>query len=177
MGKEGVKADVLCVGGGIAGLMAAIPADEIGTSVVVADKSNPLHSAKGGARNDDLLCYIPEAHGSDIDGFIQEAIAGTQLADPIRAGPGQKTARTYLNLTSDVVKLWDRWGDVPAWSTKTSSAGRLYPPCAFSPYLTPLRNAERLHLAPSTQSLPGRRPLDDRGTRLSTAARVSPRKS
>ena len=36
MKTERVEADVLCVGGGIAGLMAAIRASELGAKVVVA---------------------------------------------------------------------------------------------------------------------------------------------
>ena len=43
-----VYADVLCVGGGIAGLMAAIRASELGAKTVVADKSNTLYSGSGG---------------------------------------------------------------------------------------------------------------------------------
>jgi succinate dehydrogenase/fumarate reductase flavoprotein subunit len=36
--EELVEADVLCIGGGIAGLMAAIKAGELGAKVVVAEK-------------------------------------------------------------------------------------------------------------------------------------------
>ena len=38
------KTDVLCIGGGPAGLMAAIRASELGAKVIVADKSNTLYS-------------------------------------------------------------------------------------------------------------------------------------
>jgi succinate dehydrogenase/fumarate reductase flavoprotein subunit len=44
MKKDIVETDVLCVGGGIAGLMAAIRASEHGARVVVADKANPVRS-------------------------------------------------------------------------------------------------------------------------------------
>ena len=45
-----VKCDVLCVGGGPAGLMAAIRAAELGANVVVVEKGNTNHSgcATGG---------------------------------------------------------------------------------------------------------------------------------
>ena len=46
--QKRVEADVLCVGGGIAGLMAAIRASELGAKVVVVDKANTLYSGSGG---------------------------------------------------------------------------------------------------------------------------------
>ena len=42
MKEETVESDVLCIGGGIAGLMAAIRAGEKGRKVVVAEKANTL---------------------------------------------------------------------------------------------------------------------------------------
>ena len=38
---ESVKSDILCIGGGPAGLMAAIRASELGADVVLAEKGNP----------------------------------------------------------------------------------------------------------------------------------------
>ena len=58
-----IEADVLCIGGGIAGLMAAIRAAEHGAKVVVAEKGNTLTSGAGGMGNDHFLCYLPEVHG------------------------------------------------------------------------------------------------------------------
>ena len=65
MAIERIETDVLCVGGGIAGLMAAIRARESGTKVVVMDKGNTFTSGSGGAGNDHFVCYIPEMHGLD----------------------------------------------------------------------------------------------------------------
>ena len=48
MKTEHFKCDVLCVGGGIGGLMAAIRAGELGAKVIVAEKGNVIHSGKGG---------------------------------------------------------------------------------------------------------------------------------
>ncbi len=44
MKKEIIESDVLCVGGGIAGLMAAIRASQLGAKVVVVEKANTIHS-------------------------------------------------------------------------------------------------------------------------------------
>ena len=73
---ENVKADILCVGGGIASLMAAIRAGELGLDVVVADKANTLYSGSGGLGNDHFLCYIPEIHGNDIKPILR-AVQGS----------------------------------------------------------------------------------------------------
>jgi succinate dehydrogenase/fumarate reductase flavoprotein subunit len=52
MKEQLVQADVLCIGGGIAGLMAAIRAGELGAKVIVAEKGNVIHSGRGRAGND-----------------------------------------------------------------------------------------------------------------------------
>ena len=52
MEEELIKTDVLCVGGGIAGLMAAIRAAELGAKVVVLEKGNAQYSGCGRMGND-----------------------------------------------------------------------------------------------------------------------------
>ena len=45
MKMDVVKADVLCIGAGIAGLMAGIRASELGAKVIIIDKAgNPIRS-------------------------------------------------------------------------------------------------------------------------------------
>ena len=61
--KERLESDVLIVGGGIAGLMAAIAAADKGASVTLLDKANTKRSGAGATGNDHFLCYIPEKHG------------------------------------------------------------------------------------------------------------------
>ena len=57
--KEVIETDVLVVGGGIAGLMAAINAADQGVRVVVAEKANTKRSGSGATGNDHFVCYIP----------------------------------------------------------------------------------------------------------------------
>jgi succinate dehydrogenase/fumarate reductase flavoprotein subunit len=64
--KDVIQTDVLCIGGGIAGLMAAIRASELGAKVVVAEKDNTLSNSAGGLGNDHFVCCISEVHGSDV---------------------------------------------------------------------------------------------------------------
>lgn len=60
------ESDLLVIGGGIAGLMTAIRAAELGLKVIVADKSNVRYSGAGATGNDHFQCYIPEYHGDDF---------------------------------------------------------------------------------------------------------------
>ena len=61
--KEQLDADVAVIGGGIAGLMAAIAAADKGAQVVLLDKANTKRSGAGATGNDHFLCWIPEKHG------------------------------------------------------------------------------------------------------------------
>lgn len=100
-----VDTDILCIGGGIAGLMAAIRAAELGAKVIVADKSNVKYSGAGATGNDHFQCYIPEYHGSDFDAAIEEFQTGQQAT--IR---DISFIKTWLGNSFDIVKLWDEWG-------------------------------------------------------------------
>jgi succinate dehydrogenase/fumarate reductase flavoprotein subunit len=99
-----VESDVLVVGGGIAGLMAAIRSAELGVKVVVAEKANTLRSGDGSTGNDHFRCYIPEVHDNDIKPVIEET-----LRSQIGARP-RSFVETWIARAFDVVKLWDSWG-------------------------------------------------------------------
>ena len=106
---ETIESDVLCVGGGIAGLMAAISARDAGATVVIAEKGNALYSGRGRAGNDHFWCYIPEVHGTDMESFLKECLKGPKLRI-MQAGTSMKVLRTFLENSFEVVKLWDSWG-------------------------------------------------------------------
>lgn len=125
MKEEIIRTDVLCVGGGIAGLMAAIRAKEMGAKVVVAEKGNAIHSGRGRAGNDHFWCYIPEAHGSDIEWFLKECLKGPKLK-AVQSGSSMKVLRTFLEQSFDIVKLWDSWGIPMKYNGKWEFAGHSY---------------------------------------------------
>jgi len=58
------KADLLVIGGGIAGCMAAIRGRELGLQVVLWDKVNPRRSGGATTGIDHCWAYIPEIHAS-----------------------------------------------------------------------------------------------------------------
>jgi len=121
---EKKQCDVLCVGGGIAGLMAAIRASELGAKVIVAEKSNTLRSGGGGVGNDHFQCYIPEVHG-DFDYFWRELFYG-QLAGMFLK-MDTEYARYWFENTYDILKKWENWGIPMKYEGKYEFAGHGFP--------------------------------------------------
>ena len=119
---EKKQCEVLCVGGGIAGLMAAIRASEMGTKVIVVEKCNTLRSGAGGVGNDHFQCYIPEVHG---DSFWTELFQG-QIVGLLQKMDTQYIRYWYEN-TYDVLKLWDTWGIPMKYEGKYEFAGHGFP--------------------------------------------------
>ena len=120
--ERSVETDVLCIGGGIAGLMAAIRAAETGARVVVAEKANTLFSGSGATGNDHFLCYIPEAHGPDVEPIVNEFQLGQQGALRHRS-----FIRTWLLRSEEIVKLWDGWGIPMKYNGKYEFSGHALP--------------------------------------------------
>jgi succinate dehydrogenase/fumarate reductase flavoprotein subunit len=120
---ERVDADVLCIGGGIAGLMAAIRAADLGAKVVVVEKGNTLTSGAGGMGNDHFLCYLPEVHGQNMKPLVEELRRG-QLGERLKDA---ETARVWLEQTDDIVKLWHSWGIPMKYQGRYEFAGHAFP--------------------------------------------------
>jgi len=123
MQKEIIETDVLCVGGGIAGLMAAIRASEAGAKVTVAEKGNTLRSGAGAVGCDHFVCYIPEVHGSDVAPVIEEKRLG-QLGAKLK---DTEVARIWFEKSFDIVKLWDSWGIPMKYEGRYEFAGHSFP--------------------------------------------------
>lgn len=126
LADEIVESDVLCVGGGIAGLMASIRASELGAKVVVAEKGNVLFSGRGRAGNDHFWCYIPEVHGSDIGQFLKECLKGPKLRI-MQAGTSMKVLHTFMEKSFDIVRLWDSWGIPMKYNGRWEFSGHSFP--------------------------------------------------
>lgn len=121
--KERIESEILIIGGGPAGLMAAIRASDLGAkNVLVVDKSNTLRSGNAGAGTDHFRCYIPEYHGHDPKPILEEmqhALAPTF--------GGASYMETWLNLSFEMVKLWDAWGIPMRYNGKWEFAGHAFP--------------------------------------------------
>ena len=123
MKEEIIQTDVLCVGGGIAGLMAAIRASELGAKVVVADKANTVRSGSAGLGNDHFRCYIPEVHGPDMKPNL-ESLVRSQVGGPMRQAI---FLRTWMEKSFDIVKLWEGWGIPMRYEGRYEFAGHGLP--------------------------------------------------
>lgn len=91
--EEIVQADVLVIGGGIAGMQAAIAAAEQGANVVVAEKSDTRRSGSAATGTDHFKCYIPEYHKVSLDEMLAETsqsiVRGIQDLDLMRISLGR----------------------------------------------------------------------------------------
>ena len=125
--EKTVQTDVLCVGGGIAGLMAAIRARESGAKVVLADKANTLRSGSAGTGCDHFRAYIPEFHGSNIEPVVEEVWHS-------QAGwtRPKEFVRTWMERSFEIVKLWDSWGIPMKYKGRWEFAGHAFPGHPFT---------------------------------------------
>jgi len=123
MEEQMVETDVLCIGGGIAGLMAAIRASELGAKVVVAEKGHALHSGRGRDGNDHFETYIPEVHGIDRAAFIEELLRTAKGEVSL----SHEIFRAQFAKAFDIVKLWDSWGIPMKYKGKWEFAGHSFP--------------------------------------------------
>ena len=116
----------MCIGAGIAGLMAGIRAAEKGAKVVLAEKGHALHSGRGRGGNDHFWCYIPEVHGDDLDLFMRECLKGPKLKT-MQSGTASQVLKTFLAKSFDIVKLWDKWGIPMKYQGRWEFAGHSFP--------------------------------------------------
>lgn len=120
--KKPIEADVLVVGGGIAGLMAAIRAAETGVNVVIAEKSNTKRSGSGATGNDHFCSFIPEIHGADMAPIMKEyknSLVGGYADDSL--------TDKFLRQTFDRVRDWDKWGIQMRPTGKFEFIGHAFP--------------------------------------------------
>lgn len=74
---ETIKTDLLIIGGGVAGMQAAISAKETepDVTVLIAEKADTRRSGMGSTGNDHFFCYLPKYHGDDFEAAIVDAQA------------------------------------------------------------------------------------------------------
>ncbi len=117
-----VETDVLCIGGGIAGLMAATRAAEKGARVTVAEKADTRFSGSGATGNDHFLCYLPEIHGTDVEPIVNEFQLGQQGSLRNRS-----FIRTWLLRSEEIINLWDNWGIPMKFNGRYVFGGHAFP--------------------------------------------------
>lgn len=103
--KEPIQADVLIIGGGVAGMQAAIAAGEKGANVVVVEKANTRHSGCSACGTDHFMCYIPECHGDDVNQILQEIMESL-------LGPNQDMDIfvKMIKRSYELIQKWESYG-------------------------------------------------------------------
>jgi succinate dehydrogenase/fumarate reductase flavoprotein subunit len=120
--RDPIETDVLIVGGGIAGLMAAINAADQGIRVLVAEKANTKRSGSGATGNDHFCCYIPEVHGDDIAPISKE------YKSSLVGGYADDSHTTkFLEQAFERAKDWDSWGISMRPTGKWEFTGHAFP--------------------------------------------------
>lgn len=105
-----VDTDVLIVGAGAGGMMAAISAADAGARVILCEKGNARRSGGLPGGNDHFFCFIPGIHDPVTkENFIRQSLISAE-AD-INIGPADEDlVRKRIDLTYEVLQMWESWG-------------------------------------------------------------------
>jgi len=95
--------DILVVGAGAGGMMAAIGAADAGSDVILCEIGNARRSGGIMAGNDHFWCYLPEIH----DPAIKEKMIQHQMSV---FGGQEEQVRRKVEISSEVLTMWEAWG-------------------------------------------------------------------
>lgn len=105
--RETMTADLLIIGGGVAGMQAAISAKETDPSidVLVVEKADTRRSGMGSTGNDHFFCYLPKYHGENFEEAIADALATQE-------GQLQDLAlfKKMLRRSHEIIEKWESYG-------------------------------------------------------------------
>ena len=118
--EEKINTDILVVGAGAGGLMAAIGSADSGAKVVLCEKGNARRSGGIPGGNDHFRCYIPGIHSKAFrSNFIRE-ITNRHMADEDRVAQ-------YVDKTYEVLQMWESWGINMKYNSSYEFAGHSWP--------------------------------------------------
>lgn len=98
-----ISTDVLVVGAGAGGLMAAISAADCGAGVTLCEIGNARRSGGIGGGNDHFGCYIEEIHGPELKERLVKQIANVFITD-------EDIIQKRVELAHIVLEKWEDWG-------------------------------------------------------------------
>ncbi|MFC1910694.1 FAD-binding protein [Chloroflexota bacterium] len=119
------ETDVLCVGGGITGLMAAVSARKEGAKVLIVEKGNASHSGAGRIGCDHFGGYFPDVHGPDMEAYIDYMLNAPMAG--INAVLSRDAIRANFSRTMEVVNMWESWGIPMKYKGKYTPGGHGIP--------------------------------------------------
>ncbi|MEE0435911.1 MAG: FAD-binding protein [Peptococcaceae bacterium] len=105
--NEKLSTDLLIIGGGVAGMQAAISAKETDPSVnvLVVEKADTRRSGMGSTGNDHFFCYLPKYHGDDFEAAVADALETQE-------GKMQdlKLFKKMLWRSREIIEKWESYG-------------------------------------------------------------------
>lgn len=104
---EKLSADLLIIGGGVAGMQAAISAKETdpSTDVLIIEKADTRRSGMGSTGNDHFFCYLSKYHGDDFEAAVADALETQE-------GKMQdlKLFKKMLWRSREIIEKWEMYG-------------------------------------------------------------------
>jgi succinate dehydrogenase/fumarate reductase flavoprotein subunit len=101
--EEIIETDVLVIGAGAGGLMAAIASADSGAKVILCEKGNTRRSGGIAGGNDHFWCYIPGFHSDTFKlNFIKELLNLGVV--------GEEQVTKFVDRSYEVVQMWESWG-------------------------------------------------------------------
>ena len=101
--EEEINTDVLVVGAGAGGMMAAIGAADLGADVTLCEVGNARRSGGIMGGNDHFMCFVPEIHSPQIKEMMIRQIQNY-------FGGEEHFYRQCIELTYDVLEMWGKLG-------------------------------------------------------------------
>ena len=103
-----LKADVVIVGAGAAGCIAAIGAREKGAKVVVLEKALVVRSGSAGGGEKDIACHLKEGESWDTDDAAKEWLTSGATGNYPFIEP--EVADINVRRIGEIVKLLEDYG-------------------------------------------------------------------
>ena len=108
-----IKTDILVIGGGLSGCMAAINASDHGAEVAIMEKSHTERSGAAGTGNDHFWFYDPEIHGPrgwTIPDMVRDISTDGEYGKTKGGLMDQELLEIIAAGTKEAVNRLERWG-------------------------------------------------------------------
>jgi succinate dehydrogenase/fumarate reductase flavoprotein subunit len=126
LNEEIIDTDVLVVGAGAGGIMAAISAAESGARVVLCEKGSARRSGGITGGNDHFACYIPGVTSPAYRETMIKRLSERGIAD-------EDEIVQFVDLTHKVLQKWEEWGIDTKRNGRYEFAGHSFPDSSGEP--------------------------------------------
>jgi succinate dehydrogenase/fumarate reductase flavoprotein subunit len=154
--EETIDTDILVVGAGAGGLMAAISSADSGAKVLLCEKGCARRSGGIPGGNDHFGCYIPGIHSKTFrSNTIREQLS--------RGIVDEDLFTQYLDKTYEVLQMWEAWGVNMKKNSSYEFASHAMPGSSGEPGKT---DRPQLHFSDENQCVKLEKQARKRGVRI-----------